>query len=318
MITEFLITAREKRKRLDQFLVHREPEISRSSLQRLIELGRIRVNDQVVKSSQKVKPGDSITMDVPQPGHLEVNGKSRHLDILFEDTVLLVLNKPAGIVVHPTSGNWSGTLVNGLLAHFQQTSKGQPSIHGKVHPGLVHRLDKQTSGIMVVAKTDLAHRALASQFEQHTITRAYEALTWGVPDKDSGVINLAIGRDNKNHKKHSPFTQRPLDAITEYQVIKRYGTLASHTALRPRTGRTHQLRVHLTSLGLPILGDQVYGGKKVACVDDIAIPRIMLHARTLGFRHPETGVFQEYTVSSPLDMQNVLQKLQHMAELTNF
>ena len=309
LITEFLITAGEKRKRLDQFLVHREPEISRSSLKRLIALGRIRVNSKVSKPSHMVKPGDSITMDVPQPELLEVNGKRQPVEIFFEDETLLVLNKPAGIVVHPTSGYWSGTLTSGLLSHFQQTTKGQPSIRGKVQPGFVHRLDKDTSGVMVVAKTDSAHRSLATQFQQHTITRTYEALTLGLPEKDSGEIHIAIGRDRKDSKKHSPSTKHPLDAITEYLVTHRYGTIASHIILHPRTGRTHQLRVHLTSLGVPILGDVVYGGQNVTCVAGIPIPRVMLHARTLGFQHPTSGIFQEYTVALPLDMQTVRQEL---------
>ena len=168
MITEFLITAGETPKRLDVFLRYREPEISRSGLQRLIEYGRIRLNDQMVKPSHKIKPGDRITMETPQPGPLIVNGEMIQLEILFEDDVLLVLNKPARIVVHPSSGHWSGTLMNALLSHFQTSQDSSVTMEAKVRPGLVHRLDKDTSGVMVVAKTDSAHRALAAQFEQHT------------------------------------------------------------------------------------------------------------------------------------------------------
>ena len=158
---------------------------------------------------------------------------------------------------------------------------------------------------------------LATQFEQHTITRTYEALTFGCTEKDSGEIHLPIGRDTHDSKKHSPSTERPLESITEYQVTHRYGTIASHIVLHPHTGRTHQLRVHLTSLGVPILGDVMYGGQKVTCVAGIPIPRVMLHARTLGFQHPTSRSFQEYTVDFPLDMQTVRQKLQHVTELTN-
>ena len=303
MITEFFITPGEQRKRLDQFLVHREPEISRSSLQRLIELGRIRVNEKIAKPSQKIKAGDHITMDVPQPGQLEINGSPVPLEILYEDETLIVTNKPAGIVVHPTSGNWTGTLLNSLLAHFENTQQSH------LNPGMVHRLDKDTSGIMVVAKNPEAHRALAFQFEHHTITRTYEALTWGAPPDDDGVITLAIGRDITNPKKHSGHTDMAHHAITNYHVSHRYGDIASHLILHPQTGRTHQLRVHLASLNVPILGDRVYGGDQVASTEMPGIPRLMLHAQTLGFQHPTSGIFQEYTISCPPDMQTVRQTL---------
>ena len=211
MITEFLITAGEQPKRLDVFLVNRERDMSRSALQRLIELGRIRINDQVVKPSQKIKPGDRITMDVPKPEPLELKGEAIPLEVLFEDDQLLVLNKPAGIVVHPAPGNWTGTLVNALLHHFQTSGGTVSTIGGKERPGLVHRLDKDTSGVMVIAKTDLAHRHLAGQFKQHTIARVYEALVWGIPKKGHGLIDLAIGRDSKERKKFSSRTARPRD-----------------------------------------------------------------------------------------------------------
>ena len=235
------MTAGEKVKRLDRFLVYREPNISRSRLQRLIELGRIRINEQQVKSSHRIHPGDRITMDVPEPGRLKSHGETVPLDILFEDHDLLVLNKPAGIVVHPASGNWTGTLVNALLHHFQNTPAGT-AIEKRERPGIVHRLDKQTSGVMVVAKTDVAHRALADQFKRHAITRLYDAFVWQVPHPPSGTIRLEIGRDLKRQRTYSAKTDRPRDAVTEYRVERQFGTLASHVKLSPRTGRTHQLR----------------------------------------------------------------------------
>ena len=305
MITEFVITSGEQPKRLDVFLVNRERDISRSALQRLIELGRIRINDAVVKPSQKIKPGDKITMDVPKPEPLALKGEAIPLEVLFEDDQLLVLNKPAGIVVHPAPGNWTGTLVNALLHHFQTSGGTVSAIGGKERPGLVHRLDKDTSGVMVIAKTDQTHRHLAAQFKLHTITRVYEALVFGVPKKGRGVIELAIGRDSKERKKFSARTSRPKESVTEYHVDRRYGKVAAHVLLYPRTGRTHQLRVHLTSLGHPILGDQTYGGRKVCAIDQIEIPRVMLHARTLGFQHPVTGAAQEFTRPLPLDMEMV-------------
>ncbi|MBH0201577.1 MAG: RluA family pseudouridine synthase [Nitrospira sp.] len=313
MITEFVITAGEQPKRLDLFLVNRERDVSRSALQRLIELGRIRINDQVVKPSHKIKPGDRITMDVPKPEPLSMKGEAIPLEVLFEDESLLVLNKPPGIVVHPAPGNWTGTLVNALLHHFQTSGGSISAIGGKERPGLVHRLDKETSGVMVIAKTDMAHRALAAQFKLHTITRVYEALVWGVPKKSRGLIELAIGRDVKDRKTFSSRTTSPKASATEYMVDRRYGKVAAHVLLYPRTGRTHQLRVHLTSLGHPILGDHTYGGRKVCTVDGVEMPRVMLHARTLGFTHPATGKAEDYTRPVPGDMEKVMEALEQLS-----
>lgn len=310
MQTEFVVTSGEVPKRVDIFLVNREPKISRSAIQRLIQEGRVKINGQVVKPSQKIKPGDIIAFDIPKAEPLELRGESIPLEILHEDDALLVLNKPADLVVHPAPGHWSGTLVNALLHHFEMSGSTVSTIGGKERPGLVHRLDKDTSGVMVIAKTDEAHRGLAVQFKHHTITRVYEALIWGVPRKGYGVIELAIGRDTKERKKFSTRTARPKESATEYKVDKRFGKLAAHVLLYPRTGRTHQLRVHLNSLGHPILGDQTYGGKRVTSVARIEIPRVMLHARTLGFRHPITGALGEYTMPSPPDMAQVQQALQ--------
>ena len=309
MITEFTITAGEQPKRLDVFLVNRERDMSRSALQRLIELGRIRLNDQVVRPSQKIKPGDKITMDGPKAEPLELLGEAIPLEMLFEDDDLLVLNKSPGIVVHPAPGNWTGTLVNALLHHFQTSGGTVSTIGGKERPGLVHRLDKDTSGVMVIAKTDQAHRHLCAQFKHHTIIRVYEALVWGIPRQGHGRIELAIGRDSKERKKFSSRTARPKEAVTEYTVNQRFGKVAAHVLLYPRTGRTHQLRVHLASLGHPILGDQTYGGRKVCSVDGLGVPRVMLHARTLGFYHPSTGELQQFERGCPSDMDRVMREL---------
>lgn len=314
MITEFTVTSGEQPKRLDVFLVNRERDISRSALQRLIELGRIRINDQVVKPSHRIKPGDRITMDVPKPEPLELKGEAIPLDILFEDDHLLVLNKPPGIVAHPAPGNWTGTLVNALLHHFCTSGGTISTIGGKERPGLVHRLDKDTSGVMVIAKTDQAHRHLAAQFKHHTISRVYEALIYGVPKKGHGVIALAIGRDSKQRKMFSARTSRPKESVTEYRMDQRFGTRAAHVLLYPRTGRTHQLRVHLSSIGHPVLGDLTYGGRKVCTIEEIPIPRVMLHARTLGFRHPATGELHEYVSLAPRDMDGVMRSLERVTE----
>ncbi len=309
MITEFLVTRGETRKRLDQFLVHREPEISRSSLQRLIELGRIRVNAQVAKSSQKIKPGDRITMDRPEPGPLVVDGVTIPLDILHEDTALLVVDKPAGVVVHPTSGNWSGTLMNALLAHVQRDGREPDFKKDTPYLGLVHRLDKETSGVMVVAKTSEAHQGLSAQFEKHSISRTYEALVWAVPQQPSGIIDVPIGRDRHNSKVCSSNSDDLKPALTEYQVLHSFGAVASHVQLQPRTGRTHQLRVHLASLGCPILGDGRYGGSQVRQIGTLKIPRVMLHASRLGFRHPVSQEPQDFSSALPPEMQTVFESL---------
>jgi 23S rRNA pseudouridine1911/1915/1917 synthase len=309
MITEFVVTAGEQPKRLDVFLVNRERDMSRVRLQRLIELGRIRINDQVVRPSQKIRPGDKITMDVPKPEPLELQGEAIPLEVLFEDDQLLVLNKPPGIVVHPAPGNWTGTLVNALLHYFQVAGGTVSTIGGKERPGLVHRLDKDTSGVMVIAKTDQAHRHLCGQFKQHTISRVYEAIVWGIPKRGHGLIELAIGRDSKERKKFSVRTARPKAAVTEYIVHRRFGKTAAQLLLYPKTGRTHQLRVHLASLGHPILGDPTYGGRKVCSVNGVEVPRVMLHARTLGFHHPLTGVVCEYERPTPPDMVGLMRQL---------
>jgi 23S rRNA pseudouridine1911/1915/1917 synthase len=196
-------------------------------------------------------------------------------------------------------------LVNALLAHFQDRGETGINEGGRAQFGLVHRLDKSTTGVMVVAKTDHAHRRLAAQFKEHSIVRTYEALVWGIPPHNQGLIEMPIGRDRIKGKKVSSNTEKPQRAVTEYQVVQKLGTLASHVVLSPRTGRTHQLRAHMAFLGCPILGDETYGGRKVCRVEEIDIPRVMLHARTLGFRHPLLESFREYTIGLPSDLQMI-------------
>lgn len=314
MLTEFVISAGEQPKRLDVFLVNRERGVSRTVLQRLITQGRIRLNGRAIKPSQKIRPGDRIVFDTPQAFPFLRDGKAVPLDILFEDEHLVVLNKPAGLVVHPASGHWSGTLVNALLHHFESSSAEAPSQRGKVRPGLVHRLDKDTSGVMVIAKTGEAHRGLSGQFECHTIRRVYEAVPRGVPAQREGLIDLAIGRDMIWRKTVSARSAKPKASKTEYHVRQVYGSLGAHVFLYPRTGRTHQLRVHLGSLGHPILGDPTYSGQNNPLRQDVEIPRLMLHSHTLGFRHPSTDAPHTYTAPPPFDMAQVLQTLKHLTQ----
>ena len=300
--TEFVVTSGESPKRLDHFLAHREPYFSRTALQRLIEDGHITVGGQVVKPSHKVRPGDCIVLVVPRPEPIEIIPEPIPLVIVYEDESLLVLNKPAGLVVHPAPGHWTGTLVNALLHHMQSGEGHLSSIGGKERPGLVHRLDKETTGILVVAKNDQAHRLLAAQFKSHSITRVYEALVWGGPKTREGRIELSIGRDSKDRKTFSARTTNPKESLTSYRVKERFGIVSTHMELFPGTGRTHQLRVHLKAIGCPILGDQTYGGKKVMAVEEMAIPRVMLHARVLGFVHPVSNHMLTFSAELPEDM----------------
>ncbi|MCS6289692.1 MAG: RluA family pseudouridine synthase [Nitrospira sp.] len=298
MQTQFVISAGEHPKRLDVFLAHREPKLSRAALQRMITAGWVRVNRQIAKSSQRIKVGDVIVFDAPQAAPLRIDGETRQLEILLEDQVCLVLNKPAGIVVHPSPGHWSNTLLNALLDHCARGG-------AVATPGMVHRLDKETSGVMVVAKTEEAHRKLSVQFERHTITRHYEALVAGVPVESEGRIDATLGPDRHNPKRTSNQTAHPKPAITDYRVEAAFGEAAARIVLSPHTGRTHQIRAHLHTIGHPILGDRAYGGERVGAIAGYEIPRVMLHARTLGFTHPVTGMYGEWTADTPSDFARV-------------
>ncbi|RMH32731.1 MAG: RluA family pseudouridine synthase [Nitrospirae bacterium] len=313
--TELLVTAGEGIKRLDHFLATREPFYSRTALQRLIEEGHIRVNDRTVKPSHKIKPGDRITLILPRPQPIDLTPEPIPLDILYEDDAVLVLNKQAGLVVHPAPGHWTGTLVNALLHHLARGNGTLSTIGGRERPGLVHRLDKDTTGVLVIAKTDQAHRFLSAQFKRHSIQRIYEALVWGAPKSRTGQIEVSIGRDTKDRKKFSARTTRPKSSLTMYQLLEQFGDLASRVELVPGTGRTHQLRVHLTSIGCPILGDLTYGGKKVVKVDEIATPRVMLHARDLGFIHPVSQQRLLFHAPLPRDMMQLIEKLRTITKM---
>lgn len=313
------VTAGESPKRLDQFLAARDPNFSRSALQRFITEGRVTINGRLVRPSQKVQPGDRIRMEIPRPEPIEVLPEPIPLQILYEDEALVVLDKPAGLVVHPAPGHWTGTLVNALLHHFGSGGSAEGEgrrlsvIGGEERPGLVHRLDKDTSGVMVVAKHDQAHRHLADQFKRHTITRIYEVLVWKRLIPNEGTIELAIGRDWKERKKFSSRTHKPRASATSYQVEEHLDTMATRVLAFPRTGRTHQIRVHLAAVGHPVLGDETYGGRKVIRIDGFEIPRTMLHARTLGFSHPADGRRLEFSVPHPTDFHHVLMSLREAA-----
>ncbi len=305
MKTELTVSSGERPKRLDQYFVLHQRDISRARAQRLIALGRIRVNGLQTKASRLVRAGDQIMLEGPPPAQWEQEGVGRLVDVLFEDDCLLVLNKPAGVAMHPGPGHWSDTLVNAVLHYF--VGSGSSGLR----PGLVHRLDSQTSGVVVIAKTTAAHRSLSLQFERHTVQRRYVAFVSGSPLQDRGQVDLSIGRDRHNSGAVSGDTAMPKTARTCYEVTERYGEVAACLSVRPHTGRTHQIRAHLTSIGHPILGDVLYGGATRVGPDRPPLARVMLHADSLGYRHPASGRYHEHRAEFPeelLALQTSLQK----------
>ena len=300
--------------RIDRVIARRLPLLSRSRVKVLIEEGHVAANGATILSaSEKVKPGHEIIIHVPPPIEGRPEAEPILFPILYEDDALIVLDKPAGMVVHPAPGNMSHTLVNALLAHCGDSLAG---IGGVKRPGIVHRLDKDTSGLMVVAKTERAHTALSADFAARRIERAYHAVVWGTPAPREGTIDGAIGRSPLNRKKMA-VTPSGRFALTDYQVIRPLGPAASLVECRLRTGRTHQIRVHMTEIGHPIIGDPVYGRlrsgrlKLLAAFPDAkakvsAFSRQALHAWLLGFTHPVTGDKLRFAASSPADLAELI------------
>jgi 23S rRNA pseudouridine1911/1915/1917 synthase len=294
--------------RLDLFISGRLAGETRASVQRLIEAGNVLVDGHPVRSSQKLKGGEEVTVQIPEPAAAEPKPESIPLEVLYEDHDLIVINKPAGMVVHPGPGNSSGTLVNALLAHCTDLS----GIGGELRPGIVHRLDKGTSGVLVVAKNDRAHQGLSAQFHVHSVKRIYQALVFGNPAEDSGKIEGLIGRHPTERLRQSLKAKNGKHSVTRWRAKERYGRITL-MELRLETGRTHQIRVHLTETGFPLLGDPLYpdGGR----VNNLADPRLKkmitslgrqaLHARTLGFLHPSTGEYMEFSTPLPDDLQGL-------------
>lgn len=279
--------------RLDQFLRAQLPEHSRAFLQKLIEDKQVLVSGRPAKASYTVRAGDSISIEIPPPRPLETQAEKIALDVLFEDDDLIVLNKPAGMVVHPAAGNFTGTLVNAVLHHCRGKLAG---IGGVERPGIVHRLDKGTSGCIVVAKTDVAHQSLVAQFKSRRVKKIYRAVCLGKLARPTGKIETVIGRSHRDRKKMSATARRGRPSLTEYRVLKQH-TDCALVELTLHTGRTHQIRVHMAHIGHGLLGDSVYGKSK------IAVARPLLHAYKLGFTHPRTGKFMEWTAPMPDDFK---------------
>ncbi len=303
--TELIVTSGESPKRLDHFLANREPYLSRTVLQRLILGGHITVGGRAVRPSHKIKPGDCIVLTVPRPEPIEIKPEAISLDILYEDESILVLNKRAGLVVHPAPGHWSGTLVHALLYHLKERSGSLSSIGGKERPGLVHRLDKDTTGVMVVAKNDQAHEFLAHQFKDRQAEKRYLALVYGCVKEAEGIIDVSLGRDPFVRTKISTRSRRSRKALTRYQTIRNYRDF-SYLRIYPHTGRTHQIRVHFQHLGHPVVGDETYGGKAIQRVQDPdlvesiqTLNRYFLHADSLAFVHPDTGERVSFEIPLP-------------------
>jgi 23S rRNA pseudouridine1911/1915/1917 synthase len=316
MLRRFQVGTPSAGTRLDLFLASACSDLSRSRIQKLIEEGAVRVGGALVKRAHVVRAGEEVSVDVPEPRAIEVTPEPIPLSVLFEDEHLLAIDKPAGLVVHPSPGHDSGTLVNALLHHVRDLA----GIGGELRPGIVHRLDRDTSGVLLVAKTDLAHASLSRQMKKRGMRKEYLALVAGVPPVRKGEVAFAVGRDPRDRKKMKAFRnaeQLPAgarEARTLYEIEREFFSLGL-TLLRCRlvTGRTHQIRVHLAASGMPVVGDPIYGRPRYDRVKDAALkktlmdfPRQALHAERVGFRHPATNELVEIAAPVPEDLRELL------------
>ena len=295
----FTVPETESGMRLDKWLAAEDTGLTRTALQNLIESGNIIVNGKPVQKNYKQRSGDRIEVNIPEPEPLRVDAENIPLDIVYEDSSLLVVNKPKGMVVHPAPGNYTGTLVNALLYHCGDSLSG---INGIIRPGIVHRIDKNTSGLLIVAKNDTAHAGLSEQIKAHSFTREYEAVACGRFREEQGSIDAPIGRHHTDRKKMCVTDRNSKNAVTHYRVIEQFDKYA-HLRLRLETGRTHQIRVHLSYIGHPVLGDDVYG-KPFKGIDGQC-----LHAKKIGFVHPITGEYMEFDSELPDYFKEILRKV---------
>lgn len=317
---KILFPEERQTERLDSFLSQCLPDISRSQLKKLIDGGQVVVDGAPVKASFKLKGGESIQVILPAPEPAEALPEEIPLDIVYEDRDVIVINKPPGMVVHPAAGHSGGTLVNALLHHCDDLA----GIGGELRPGIVHRIDKDTSGLLVATKNDLSHQHLAAQFKKHTIERRYLALVHGCPVSDSGTVDQAIGRHPVHRKKMSGRARHARSAVTHWKVVKRYDTpKMSLIEFKLETGRTHQIRVHFSEMNFPLVADPLYGNRsRTAAIKDPALKKLIallpgqaLHARLLGFIHPKTGKYLEFSCEMPETLDRIISYLdQHQDE----
>ncbi len=307
-MNEFITTVEDEAgERIDKFLSEELIDRSRSFLQKLIKEQYVKVNGKPVKSSYRLISGDLVCILFPEPERPNIAAENILLNILYEDDDIIVVNKPKQMVVHPAPGHYSGTLVNALLYHCQDNLSG---INGSLRPGIVHRIDMDTTGSLVICKNDAAHQSLSAQLKNHSIHRVYEAVVHGNLKEETGLINAPIGRHPTERKKMSTLAKNGREAVTHYRVLERFGNF-TYIQCRLETGRTHQIRVHLASIGHPLLGDLVYGPKKCP------FPNLQgqtLHAKTLGFLHPKTGEYVEFTAPLPDYFTNLVGKLRINSE----
>lgn len=299
---EFFTVENEAGERTDKFLAEELEDRSRSYIQKLIKDGDVMVNEKPVKASYRLVLGDRIEITIPELTEPDILAEDIPLDILYEDNDVIVINKPKQMVVHPAPGHYSGTLVNALLFHCKDDLSG---INGMMRPGIVHRIDMDTTGSLVVCKNDIAHQSLSEQLKKHSINRVYEAIVHGNIKEEKGTVNAPIGRHPTERKKMSIHSKNGREAVTHYEVIERFGNF-TYIRCKLETGRTHQIRVHMSSIGHHLLGDQVYGPKKCP------FPKLQgqtLHAKTLGFVHPKSGEYIEINAPLPEYFENLLQML---------
>ena len=287
--------------RIDVFLAENMEDLSRSGVQKLIDEGMITLNGGKTKANYKLREKDIIDVTVPEVKEVEILPEDIPLDILYEDADVIVVNKPQGMVVHPAPGHTSGTLVNALMFHCGEDLSG---INGEKRPGIVHRIDKDTSGVLMIAKNDMAHQSLAAQLAEHSITRKYNAVVYNGFNEDEGTVNKPIGRNPQDRKKMAVTEKHSRHAVTHYRVIERMEKFTLIEA-QLETGRTHQIRVHMTYIGHPLLGDPVYGPKK----QPVSLEGQALHARVLGFIHPRPGEYMEFEAPLPPHFEALLERL---------
>lgn len=298
---EIKVTSEMAGKRLDVVLSEQCSDLTRSYINKLCKEERAALNGKTSKGNKKCKEGDVITLQVPEPTELEILPEEMNLDIVYEDQDVILINKPKGMVVHPAAGHYSGTLVNGLMAHCKDDLSG---INGVLRPGIVHRIDKDTTGILIVCKNDMAHQSIAKQLYDHSITRKYHAIVYGNIKEEEGTVNAPIGRSLKDRKKMG-IVMDGKHAVTHYKVLKRLKKGFTYIECQLETGRTHQIRVHMASIKHPLLGDDVYGPKK----SKYTLEGQCLHAKVLGFVHPRTGKYMEFEVPLPEYFEKLLNKL---------